>query len=410
MKKIYNPTGTTVRGPSANDDEYFDIVKVQRKLTISGGSSSLRTTGDGVWLDESGATIDYSDDVFIDGGGISSPPIYSSLDESIQTINTQGISTRVGTGTTKVLVKLNNRVKSISVSAGRTTSVNSTFQNFVAGSIAEISENEINTAATAGLANGVSASINMYSTRDGTSLTFVKNNNFWLKNKDFSCVSIYNNDGGNVMGGTLITPSVFVVAKHFPMTTGATVYFLGNNNTLYSRTIANTIGLSSADITLHKLNSPLPSTVVPAKIVDNYATSLATIYNVDQSTYYSNVAKNLRIPGILFNQFREATAFDLSYVGNGSSWTVPTAGTDRNQYYKHTILYDSGSPGFLLGVDSIPILISTTSVVIDIIDEQLHTVINSFTGGSNLSQNISNIESAISSMGLSETLNKVSWP
>ncbi len=67
---------------------------------------------------------------------------------------------------------------------------------------------------------------------------------------------------------TLIAPSFVVMAKHFQRPWDTPVMFHDRNGGLHTRTIVNQRNLSSGDITVAKLNAPLPPSVQAYPLAD----------------------------------------------------------------------------------------------------------------------------------------------
>jgi hypothetical protein len=112
----------------------------------------------------------------------------------------------------------------------------------------------------------------LFSVDGGTAGPYTRNADIWLPGLDWSCVPVRVDYGsGNVSTqyrGCLVTAQHMVAVNHAGFTAGHTVYFLGSDDQMYSRTISSVdTSLSALDLRVAKLSSALPSAVSPAKML-----------------------------------------------------------------------------------------------------------------------------------------------
>lgn len=127
----------------------------------------------------------------------------------------------------------------------------------------------------------------LFSVDGGTTGPYTRNPQTWLPGVDWSCVPVKVDYGaGNVSSlyrGCLVTPIHLLSVNHGGYVQGNTVYFLGTDNTVYSRTIAlQNFSLSANDMRVSILSSALPSAVVPAELIPaNIGTWIDTVDHDD---------------------------------------------------------------------------------------------------------------------------------
>jgi len=123
------------------------------------------------------------------------------------------------------------------------------------------------------LARNATGLINPYETTASWP-NLVRNTNVWTKDMDLTCVSPYNSLGSWTYNFTLVTPQHVVFSSHWPSTgtnssliDGHTLYFIDSTNGLHSREVVKA-RQAWPDCSVGLLDSPLPSGVTPAKIID----------------------------------------------------------------------------------------------------------------------------------------------
>jgi len=182
---------------------------------------------------------------------------------------------------------------------------------------------------------------------NGLNGIFIPNTNFWAFGIDTSCASMWNdanNDlwGGSCngwnMAGTLISARHVIYAHHYAIPHGTTLFFIDVSSNVYSRTLIDSRSVSN-DIRIGLLNSDLPSSIHPAKLLPpNYFGYLGT-------------ARNL--PCVTFDQEEKFTIAELNDLPNYHERTLLSSAHRpyndmRRMFYEDMIGGDSGSPRFLL--------------------------------------------------------------
>lgn len=131
--------------------------------------------------------------------------------------------THVANGTAEILAQsslgLRNRAK-ITISSGSSTS-SDVWSSWAAGSLGHhIAGAVVSRASVSGV------SIDPWLIKDHLQQVYTRRPTHWLYDVDLSCVSVWNSSGGQLHGGTLVTPEHAVFADHFRIPVGATVRFV----------------------------------------------------------------------------------------------------------------------------------------------------------------------------------------
>jgi hypothetical protein len=114
--------------------------------------------------------------------------------------------------------------------------------------------------------------LDMYTTRDHATSTYVRNPDFWLKKytQQLTCRSVWTQDSNdNQRLTTLITPRHSVSATHagYAPDVGTDVRFVTADNQVITRTVLQQYDLPDSDITVCLLDSDVPSSISPAKLL-----------------------------------------------------------------------------------------------------------------------------------------------
>ncbi len=244
-----------------------------------------------------------------------------------------------------------------------------------------------------GVADPFSTSKKLYSTEgDSTTMTgatttaWVRNSDVWTGSLDFTGVNawtqMYNGYSSRYQHkATLISPRHFVTAHHWGITPGATLAFITNTNETVYRTVSNTMQVGTTDIEVGVLDSDVPDSITYYPIVASSTLNTLLYKYVPPSP--------LDVPIVAFNQFEEVLTLQLyAQLGGVISfipYTHPNSSNNptRLPYSKNVVAGDSGSPLFMI-IDGRPVVISLFS---------------SATYGPDFGSNISQINSAITTLG-----------
>lgn len=181
---------------------------------------------------------------------------------------------------------------------------------------------------------------------NGSNLSFVANGQFWARNVDLSCASMWNDAEHDMWGGacqkwhkagTAISRRHIICAYHYGMPIGTCIYFQGGTSGLVCRQIAGNRSIGN-DILISVLDEELPEDIIPAKLLP--------------SDYYEYIRTGKGLPVATLNQEEKLVVADLSGLSSYESRTHLTSATMpsdflRQSYYESVISGDSGNPRFL---------------------------------------------------------------
>jgi hypothetical protein len=233
------------------------------------------------------------------------------------------------------------------------------FQSFVTGSLAEHLSLQVDSR----IAGKVPATA--WPLHNGS----VYNAGNWAAGVNLTCCS------REIQRGTAVSPLHVIGAKHAPPPTN--ISFLGSDNTVVSRTIVSRLDLGTPgdlgiDIQVCRLNAALPASVTPVKVFPtDWASKLVHI------EYF--------IPIAILNQFEELLVHEWWSITDYGwiVWQDAKQTADRMAFNKHLIIYDSGSPAF--------VLVNGTSV--------FRGVVTGTLGGSDISANYAAVNAAMTTLG-----------
>ena len=176
---------------------------------------------------------------------------------------------------------------------------------------------------------------------------YALNPRFWLKGIDFSCVSPWNSAGGRVRAGTAISKRHIVFAKHFPLTPGVRIVFVGEDGGVCPCSVAKTKPIDLSDLMIGSLNAELTPNIKPAKLLPD-----------DYGQYIGNAR---RFPVVTFDQYERAFLSETDEVMTNATirFALHSRWPAKKKYepFKaNMVVGDSGNPAFMLIGDK-PVLL-----------------------------------------------------
>jgi hypothetical protein len=219
---------------------------------------------------------------------------------------------------------------------------NHVYQGDVPGSLRAY----INTSIYSRISEGMDTSVYV-------SNTWERNTSCWVNGYDITSASPYNTANGQYYAGTLITPQHYIRATHYPNMAatnliGEQLMFVDNTNGVHWRTVIDERSADGSDdwnlcdATVGLLDSPLPSSITPAKLL-NRADS------VRFSGKYCTMPPLYGIYGFYLN--RREQAYPTMYNVDYPNWLLRplvVCWGIKEMEYDYFISGDSGSPMYLI--------------------------------------------------------------
>jgi hypothetical protein len=195
-----------------------------------------------------------------------------------------------------------------------------------------------------------------------------RNENFWGKNIDFTAVSVWNDRGYpaggasadfRMRGATAVTPRHIVMAKHSGaiLSVNDKLWFVTSDGTWIQRTVSRVASDGSTDISVALLDSPLPSTIKPVKVVPS------TFESYFDRDGVGNIDSNGRPICVGFDHEKKALFFSVTKAGAGASKVIAyidgsLVPAPYDEIAEDLASGDSGNPLFII-VDGEPVLITS---------------------------------------------------
>ena len=343
MKRVAAQSGVPMRGIRSADVD-FTLSPRTRETIVSGETQEQTTDQDKIINTVTSAVVydefDIRPEVVRPVGDASFE--FTALDPGVATVNSDGQTTRVADGTASFLVSfagVKKRVSGLDYSetGGNTASE---FVSWKSGTLMK----ECNDAVDNRIDGLTPAdAIDIFDTQNHSAEIYVRNIGVWCADVDLTCISPWNSRGDNRWAGTLVAKDCVVLAEHYPVAVGDTVRFIGNDNTIYTRTVAGVqyVGPSNSndsyatDIQVAVLSEELPAAITPCKV-----------FPVDVLDYLPHIAEG--VPCLCLDQEEKALITDLfTLTDSRASFTAPDE-NGRSDYYETKISGDSGNPAFAI--------------------------------------------------------------
>jgi Bacterial Ig-like domain (group 2) len=263
---------------------------------------------------------------------------YESSDTNIATVSNTGKVTYVADGEVTITVTVGGLVDTIIIALTSEEVVNSSeFVGYDDGSLAKHSSDQVD----ARIADKTKATaINIFSTQNHTTASYVRNTGLWCADWDLTCISPWNSTGINTRAGTLVSPRHIIFTAHYQINTNATIRFIMADGTVVTRTMVNKLVHPSynpyyPDIVVGVLDSDVPEGITFAKVLPD-----------DYREYLPSLSYNYSIPCLTLDQEEKALVTDLGFDTTITGFAVPID-AKRLEFYESKIGGDSGNPAFL---------------------------------------------------------------
>lgn len=184
----------------------------------------------------------------------------------------------------------------------------------------------------------------VYGLQDHAAGAYERNSRLW-SGVDLTCCSPWNSGTVNRFGFTLLSPIHGIMAAHAQIGIGETIRFIGNDGTVYDRTLIDKETHPAyvpwfPDIAIGILDSALPAAITPARLLPlTWQDKLQADYN----------GLGLPPPPLMFlDQEEKLSVMDWDRVDTGRLWfKQPASGSLRDAFWEIPIGGDSGNPVFL---------------------------------------------------------------
>tara|TARA_Y100000004_G_scaffold140260_1_gene159356 strand:- start:3514 stop:5478 length:1965 start_codon:yes stop_codon:yes gene_type:complete len=190
-----------------------------------------------------------------------------------------------------------------------------------------------------------------------------RNVGFWGKDIDFTAVSVWNSRGYGtssdyrMRGATAVTPRHIVMAKHFPLSATDGISFVEPDGTWISRNVIRVASDGSTDIAVALLDTALPSTIKPVKVVPS---DFESYFDRDS---VGNIDENARPICVGFDHEKKGLFFQVTKAGAGASKVITyfdgsLVPAPYDEIAEDLESGDSGNPLFII-IDGEPVLLTS---------------------------------------------------
>lgn len=333
---IYHPSSFAgYRGQSLENPSVFRMLGAEVIPRAAGGSTSNVQFLDSIYTRYTDADT-WNDYALVPFVGIAAPaPVYESLTPSVATVDSSGLVTRVSDGTATVRCTIGGVTKTkqfvFETVEGGTTDI---WAGFATDSLAYHLSQQVDTRLAG---KSAATALRVFTTQNHGTSTYVRNPNFWAADRAqaLSCVSVWNSRYGAVGGGYAFTLRHFAHAAHLPLFAGDTVRFVLSDNTVVQRTIVGAANaVNAGDMRIATLNSDLPETIPPAKVLPS---------NIRD--YLPRLNLKIRVPGIFFDQEEKGTVQDIFSIPTEIVENIVPLDEKRREFWEQPIGGDSGNGG-----------------------------------------------------------------
>ena len=382
LRKIFAPqlqsVSNSLTATSSISD--FFLGKNIVETVLNGSSTGTETIKDIVYDYFSTGSVETGCSIFIQDSG--NTPVYSAVDPSVATINSNGSTTYVSAGTAYFNARIGRRTRAIPCTFSRTNnSVSYAFKNVVSNSAIKNMKDGVDTRFSGQTPSPTT--YNIYSATNDTTHAYTRNTSNLASALDLTCIPALNAASGAQVMGVLVAPDIMIQANHSHPS--GTMYFVKNDNTTVSRSITSGVNISGTDIWVAKLDSDVPAGINPCKVFSS--TAFTNKISTTSVSY-------LQPPVMFTNQSRVLRVGKISYGTNSpfsQTINIVRDAANYNDWYSQPCCGDSGSPAFAI-VNDQPVVLGVWSTAFSV---------------PNLSGYVSQINAAAAGLGSSNTLTAV---
>lgn len=308
----------------------------------------------------------------------------SDSDEQVQTVGVALNSpVKFGDGTTATTTMemefAEGALFSVAHVSGTMTALQSLFRSRIAPALAALMIAAVDSSIAG---QNPATALDVYSTQDHATATYVRNTGCFGADFDLTCISPWNSLTENRFNAILVHPRIAMFATHpgAPLA-GDTVRFIQADGTVVTRTIQTPMAVVTdtasqfPDIKLGLLDSDVPAGI-----------SYARVLPVDFRRYLYLSGYD-HIPCLAVNQDQELLVFDIDSLpavttaSQRMEWGSPAFGSLRRDFWKTLVSGDSGTPLFTMIDGKVVLLAQATSGLSGTHKAPWHTAINSAMSG-----------------------------
>lgn len=315
--------------------EYFGLAESSR--LISGAESSTTVVDDAVFSNSVSGTS-AKDFTPITTGTQPSVSLVSGDSVSID----EGVIQSIGEGDSTVRLETDGRTVDVTVTAAYVEDgATSTLKEWSSGTLAKAMSDNIDAALAA--VTDAAAQKPVFSTQSHGAASYTRNASLWCADvaAKLTCCSPWNSTGSNTRAGALITDRHIVLSQHYPIADGATVRFVGPDNTVYDYTLLKSAH-AGGDFRVGVLAQSVNAAIHRVPVMPSFSGRLP------------NIAQQL--PAIMLDQEEKALCGCIyAQPSDYLSYKKPT-GPDRLAMYEAIIGGDSGNPTFAWVGDDIVLM------------------------------------------------------
>ncbi len=207
----------------------------------------------------------------------------------------------------------------------------------------------------------------IYSTQDHATPSYVRSATCWGADIDMTCISPWNSGNSAFWAGTAITPRHIAMANHAYVATNSTIRFITSTGSVVTRTVTNSTRVGSTDIRIGLLDSDLPSSITPAKLLPD-----------DYARWWTAAGTAIAFT----DQEEKLMVADITSLSSTLLTIEEPDDATRQSFYETPVSNDSGNPLFIIVNGDVVLIGCFTS-----------TSTAGFIGGDNLASVLSTITS-----------------
>lgn len=320
---------------------------------INSSSSVELTVDDAVFSRQTTAEVQNDGIISLAGDispGESTSTIQYESENELLTIQQNGTFTsHSSTGSASVLVKIPFATQRAVFPAGSLSQTADVFSRYANNTLGKLLFDDLNS-----LLNNYNLGSLVFASRNDAAGEYVRAVNF--ASLDLSGWSVWSSSHGIARSATAISLRHVLLARHFMPSSGATIRFVANDNTVIERTLIARQSVSGLDVAIGTLDSELPASI--------------KIYNVLPHEWEYKITQMYSMPVIYTktNLIYPRTWTKSDSMGAPTVY-FPTVNSIRSVEWpgitQNVVSGDSGRPIFTI-MDGVPILLASNWLLVNV--------------------------------------------